>query len=88
VKVLDVISIFKKANDTEERLDIQEAFNIYNLLRARYFSTQTVQLYKSFVNIIRTFILASFTYPHLPSFCLLWHFYQILNFPVHSELCQ
>jgi len=52
VKVLDVISIFKKANDTEERLDIQEAFNIYNLLRARYFSTQTVQLYKSFVNII------------------------------------
>jgi len=47
---LDLLSIFKKAKDTEERLDIQEAFNIYNLLRARYVSTQTVQLFKNFVH--------------------------------------
>lgn len=33
-----------------ERLDIQEAFNIYNLLRARYVSAQTVQLFKNFVH--------------------------------------
>jgi len=38
VKALDLISIFKKVNDREERLDIQEAFNVYNLLRARYVS--------------------------------------------------
>ena len=47
---MDIISIFKKVKDTEERLDIQEAFNIYNLLRARYVSTQTVQLFKNFVH--------------------------------------
>lgn len=47
---MDLLSIFKKAKDTEERLDIQEAFNIYNLLRARYVSTQTVQLFKNFVH--------------------------------------
>jgi len=39
-----------KVNDTEERLDIQEAFNINNLLRARYVSVQTVQLFKNFVH--------------------------------------
>ena len=34
----------------EESLDIQEAFNIYNLLRARYVSAQTVQLFENFVH--------------------------------------
>ena len=47
---MDLISIFKKVNEREERLDIQEAFNIYNLLRARYVSVQTVQLFKNFVH--------------------------------------
>jgi len=42
--------MFNKIKDTEERLDIQEAFNIYNLLRARYVSTETVQLFKNFVH--------------------------------------
>jgi len=41
---------FKKVKGTEERLDIQEAFNIYNLLRERYLSTQTIQLFKNFVH--------------------------------------
>ena len=47
---MNLISIFKKVNDREERLDIQEAFNVYNLLRARYVSIQTVQLFKNFVH--------------------------------------
>ena len=47
---MDIISIFKKSNDTDDRLDIQEAFNVYNLLRARYVSVQTVQLFKNFVH--------------------------------------
>jgi len=47
---LDIVSIVKNAMGKEERLDIQEAFNIYNLLRARYVSAQTVQLFKNFVH--------------------------------------
>jgi len=47
---LDLISIFKKVKGEQERLDIQESFNIYNLLRARYVSAQTVQLFKNFVH--------------------------------------
>lgn len=47
---MDIISIFKKIKGEKERLDIQEAFNIYNLLRARCVSTQTVQLFKNFVH--------------------------------------
>jgi hypothetical protein len=50
VKVLDIVSIIKKVKKREESVDIQEAFNIYNLLRARYVSTQTVQLFKNFVH--------------------------------------
>jgi len=50
VKELDLISIFKKVKGENERIDIQEAFNIYSLLRARYVSTQTVQLFKNFVH--------------------------------------
>ena len=47
---MDLISIIKKVKGEQERLDIQEAFNIYNLLRARYVSTQTVQIFKNFVH--------------------------------------
>ena len=47
---MDLISIFKKVKGEKERIDIQEAFNIYSLLRARYVSTQTVQLFKNFVH--------------------------------------
>jgi len=50
VKVLSIISKVKKVTNREESLDIQEAFNIYSLLRARYVSTQTVQLFKNFVH--------------------------------------
>ncbi|MBU3180876.1 hypothetical protein [Clostridium psychrophilum] len=47
---MDIISLIKKVKKREENLDIQEAFNIYSLLRARYVSTQTVQLFKNFVH--------------------------------------
>lgn len=47
---MDLISIFNKVKGDHEHIDIQEAFNIYNLLRARYVSTQTVQLFKNFVH--------------------------------------
>ena len=47
---MDIISIIKKVKKRDESLDIQEAFNIYNLLRARYVSTQTIQLFKNFVH--------------------------------------
>jgi len=50
VKVLSIASLIKKVKSREEILDIQEAFNIYSLLRARYVSTQTVQLFKNFVH--------------------------------------
>lgn len=43
-------SIFKKARGGKEQLDIQEAFNIFNLLRARYVSSQTIQIFKNFVH--------------------------------------
>ena len=47
---MNIISIYKKVKGTKENLDIQEAYNIYNLLRARYVSIQTVQLFKNFVH--------------------------------------
>ncbi len=47
---MDLISILKKAKGKRDLIDIQEAYNIYNLLRARYVSTQTVQLFKNFVH--------------------------------------
>ena len=47
---MDIVSIYQKIKGTKERLDIQEAYNIYNLLRARYVSTQTVQLFTNFVH--------------------------------------
>lgn len=47
---MDLITKFKKVIARQEQIDIQEAFNIYNLLRARYVSTQTIQLFKNFVH--------------------------------------
>ena len=43
-------SLIKKVKKRDDVIDIQEAFNIYSLLRARYVSTQTVQLFKNFVH--------------------------------------
>ena len=45
-----LLSLLKRVRGDQERIDIQEAFNIYNLLRARYVSTQTVQIFKNFVH--------------------------------------
>ena len=50
VKGLAPLSIFKRARGGTEQIDIQEAFNIFNLLRARYVSSQTVQIFKNFVH--------------------------------------
>ena len=47
---MDIGSLVKKITKREGSIDIQESFNIYNLLRARYVSTQTVQLFKNFVH--------------------------------------
>ena len=47
---MGIISLVKKVKKREESLDIQEAFNIYSLLRARYVSHQTVQLFNNFVH--------------------------------------
>lgn len=47
---MDLISKINKVKARQEQLDIQEAFNIYNLLRARYVSLQTVQLFTNFVH--------------------------------------
>ena len=50
MKVLSLGSLIKKVKKREDVIDIQEAYNIYSLLRARYVSTQTVQLFKNFVH--------------------------------------
>ncbi|MEI6680512.1 MAG: DUF3231 family protein [Mariniphaga sp.] len=50
MNVLDLISKINKVISRQEQLDIQESFNIYNLLRARYVSLQTVQLFTNFVH--------------------------------------
>lgn len=50
MNILDIISLVKKVKKRDDVVDIQEAFNIYSLLRARYVSTQTVQLFKNFVH--------------------------------------
>lgn len=50
MKILPLKSVFKNAKYSHAKVDIQEAFNIYNLLRARYVSTQTVQIFKNFVH--------------------------------------
>ena len=50
MKKLSIVSLIRKVNKREESLDIQETFNIYSLLRARYVSTQSVQLFRNFVH--------------------------------------
>ena len=47
---MDIISLIKKVKKRKDTIDIQEAYNIYSLLRARYVSTQTVQLFRNFVH--------------------------------------
>ena len=47
---MSITSLIKKVKNRGDSLDVQEAFNIYSLLRARYVSTQTVQLFKNFVH--------------------------------------
>jgi hypothetical protein len=42
------ISVFKKGQ--QEKLDIQEVFNIWNLLRARYYSMETLKFFVNFVH--------------------------------------
>ncbi len=42
------ISIFKKLRGLKEEIDIKEAFNIWNMLRSRYHSTDTVRLFPIF----------------------------------------
>lgn len=43
------ISIFKKSSG-KAQIDIQEAFNIFSMLRARYISVQTVQVFRNMVH--------------------------------------
>ena len=47
---MDLQTLINKFTKRDESLDIQEAFNIYSLLRARYVSAQTVQLFKNFAH--------------------------------------
>ena len=47
---MGIISLIKKVKKRDEKIDVQEAFNIYNLLNTRYVSIQTVQLFKNFVH--------------------------------------
>lgn len=42
------ISVFKKG--AQGQLDMQEVFNIWNLVRARYFSTETIKFFINFVH--------------------------------------
>ena len=44
------ISIFKKSSTKIEQIDIQTAFNIWNLLVVRYSSLETNQMFKNFVH--------------------------------------
>jgi len=40
------ISIFKKSRGLTEETDIKEAFNIWSMLRARYHSVDTINIFK------------------------------------------
>lgn len=44
------ISIFKKSTANVEQIDVQSAFNLWNLLRARYNSIEAVQMMRNFVH--------------------------------------
>ncbi|MCR3923002.1 MAG: DUF3231 family protein [Firmicutes bacterium] len=41
------ISIFKNSRGLKEEIDMKEAFNIWNMLRSRYHSTDTVRLFQN-----------------------------------------
>ena len=47
---MGIVSLIKKVNKREENLDVEEAFNLHNLLKTRYVSSQTIQLFKNFVH--------------------------------------
>lgn len=40
------ISVFKQSRGLKQELDIKEAYNVWNLLRARYLSADTIRLFK------------------------------------------
>jgi len=65
---LDIGSVVKKNTKRQESIDIQESFNIYNLLRARYISTQTVQLFKNFVHDVEFEVILNSFQKHGESF--------------------
>ena len=44
------ISVFKKSRGLKEEIDIKEAFNIWNMLRARYANMDTVRLFQNLVH--------------------------------------
>jgi hypothetical protein len=44
------VSIFKKQRGLQKQIDIQEAFNIWNLLRSRYHSVETIQFFRNFIH--------------------------------------
>ncbi len=41
------ISVFKKSRGLKEEIDIKEAFNIWNMLRSRYHSVDTIRLFQN-----------------------------------------
>ncbi len=44
------VSLFKRARSNTEQIDIQEAYNIWNWLRIRYNSLETIQFYQNLVH--------------------------------------
>lgn len=44
------ISIFKKSTTNMEQLDVETAFNLWNLMRARYESVEAIQMLMNFVH--------------------------------------
>jgi hypothetical protein len=44
------ISLFKKSATDSERISAVEAFNLWDMLQARYISIETYQLYINFVH--------------------------------------
>ena len=45
-----VFSVFKKSKTMTEQIDIVKAYNIWNLLNARYESTESAQMYINFIH--------------------------------------
>ena len=44
------VSIFKRGKTGKEQLDIQEVHNIWGLLRDRYISIETIQMFQNFIH--------------------------------------